>query len=1526
MLACVGAISAHAATRTWTGGHASSANWNLRDNWDGVAVPAHGDTLVFPSGAARLFNTNNIAGLRLNAIRFTGPVGGYNLRGLSLTITNGITLIEGSDNIVSLDSMTLGNTQPFHIPAGGGLTVYSAIALNGFNLNLAAIGDITIRGAISGEGNVTKSGAGQLSLSGPENNTFTGSLTIASGTLSMNRFETISLAPITQVSRIAVPGNLILGNGSGTVLATAHFEHQIANTAVMTINEDATLDCNGHHDTVGDIVLKGGTIHTGDGTLTLGGNVASLSSADNAVINGLLFLGGDRMFSVGDGPAAIDLDVRANIDGGIAHFTKTGPGTLRLGGTNSYLGMTYVNGGQLNVGNDSALGTANGTTVVTTNAQLLLEHGVDTLVESLSLAGAGPGGTNAALRVAGSAVIQHSVTLNAPATINVPFGSGLSLEGVVSGTGPLTKIGGGTLQLAGGSANTFSGDLLAEEGLLLLSKLAGSAVQGNLVIGVSGNPGSGSTATVRHTRSANLGGAVTLNAGGLYDLDGFSESIDSLTLNGGGDVQSGAGQLTVDGDVMVNAGLALTGSTSTIDGRLSVGSGVRHFIVAETGGLFGDGDDLIINAVISGNASIIKQGGGDLSLTAANTFTGQFTVEDGELRIAHDQALGATGANTMLTGDAMIGLSGDIVVDENLFLNTTGKANVGAILNHGTNDWTGSIFLGQTTVVNVQTNSELNVSGLINGLAGLTKTGPGLLVYSGTASNTYIGATHVNAGTLRLERGGGANRAIPGVLVVGDGVGGPEADVVEAVAPSQINNLTPVTVNASGALRVLGDDIIGSLSGSGRVQLLGGLVELQTGENDGSTSFDGAFSGSGSLRKLGTGTFTLTGTNTHTGDTLVSAGTLVVNGEQPDSDVYVGPDGTLTGIGVVGNLAVGGTFRPGNPRGRLDVASVNFLPNSTLAVQLQGPPDIIGFDPSHNWFRSYGAVDVTGANLDLSLEFAPLAGQTFTLGNKTPPGPVIGTFSGMPEGAVIVLNDIPLHLSYTGDTGNDIVLAVGDLPLRVSSTRIDAGNGNGRIDPDECNNLFVTIENTSGAPINGVTARLDALDPRIAITQAESSYGNIPALASRTNRTAFQIRIASGYPCGSAVDLHLVIQSANHGPFALPIRLLAGSPGPFAAVESTDVPRFIPDLGVAQSTINWPDNFLVGQVRVKLHATHPAAGHLRFRLRNPWGDEVLLSANRGGTGDNYGINCARLTAFEDNAPTKIADASAPFDGTFIPEDSLSPFVNRYSGGIWTLTIEDTVAGGIGALQCWSLELARAVCTDGGGGCESCTTRLTGSFSDASPTTPERLSSTVQPSGCGNINPCPGTTADTGPYRYNTHSFTNSGPDTCVTVLAFVPCGAWSNALFFSAFLGDFNPASLCANYLGDLGQGVHSYYGEGSAFSFRVAAGERFTVVVTERIHMGACGTYSLELFGLPCSQERPTLHIANDAAPDNVRLHWSTAYPGFQLQGKPSLGGPGIVSPAYTNVTTAPAVHGGHYSVTNSAEGRSGFFRLRKQ
>jgi autotransporter-associated beta strand protein len=804
----------------------------------------------------------------------------------------------------------------------------------------------------------------------------------------------------------------------------------------------------------------------------------------------------------------------------------------------------------------------------------------------------------------------------------------------------------------------------------------------------------------------------------------------------------------------------------------------------------------------------------------------------------------------------------------------------------------------------------------------LTKVGVGTLLYSGTRSNAYIGTTRVDQGTLRLARTGD-NRAIMGPLIVGDGIGGPEADVVEVQSAfSQIHNMAPVHVATSGRLQIEPHEGIGSLSGSGSVFLMNGL---ETGHDNTSTVFDGVISGPGNVRKYGTGTMTLAGFNDYSGDTVVQEGTLVINGDQPLSDVYVHPSATLAGNGWVGALSIDGTLNPGNPLGPLRAESVNFLPGSTMIERIEARSQAGAFTPyGNNWFQSYSSpVDVTGASLDISLGFPPSAGQEFKIGTALGALPPTGTFVGKPEGSLIVLNQIPFHLSYQGGSGNDIVLTVGELVLRLDSTRVEAGNGNGRIEPDECNNLFVVIENPTAAGVNVLSAYLQSLDNRIVVTQAESEYGIVPASGSRTNRTAFQLRSAPNYPCGENAEFHLVLETIGHGRFAIPVTLPTGTPGTFREFANPAGPAIIPDAGALSSQLPVTSSFKVGKVRASLHATHPSAGQLRLKLISPQGVEVLLAEGEGGAGNNYGQSCDRRTTFVDSAFVSIVTADAPFSGTYAPEGNLSDFVGLDSLGVWTLLVEDTVAGSLGALQCWTLELAPAECAPAGGGCDSCFATVNGVL-DVGRTMPERLLGGY-PTGCGDAPHCPTVSSVWhDPYRYTTHTFTNTGPDACVSVMLTVSCAEPNRGLNGSAYLGDFDPANLCANLLGISGDKIEQGSG---GFSFRVPAGERFTVVVNERNisdPFEGCDSYSLQLFGLPCPQEQPRLHIATDAGPDNVRLHWSTAYPGFDLQGRPSLGG--LVIGGFTNVNAAPVVVDGHYSVTNKHDGKgNGFFRLRK-
>jgi subtilisin-like proprotein convertase family protein len=134
---------------------------------------------------------------------------------------------------------------------------------------------------------------------------------------------------------------------------------------------------------------------------------------------------------------------------------------------------------------------------------------------------------------------------------------------------------------------------------------------------------------------------------------------------------------------------------------------------------------------------------------------------------------------------------------------------------------------------------------------------------------------------------------------------------------------------------------------------------------------------------------------------------------------------------------------------------------------------------------------------------------------------------------------------------------------------------------------------------------------------------------------------------------------------------------------STDTPIAIPDNnGVgAISTINVPDDKIVQDVNVTVNITHTYDGDIALTLIPPIGNAVTLSANRGGSNDNY-IN----TVFDDQAATPIASGTAPFTGSFRPDGVLSSANGIHSIGAWKLKVVDSAGQDVGTINNWSLTL------------------------------------------------------------------------------------------------------------------------------------------------------------------------------------------------------------------------------------------------
>lgn len=135
-------------------------------------------------------------------------------------------------------------------------------------------------------------------------------------------------------------------------------------------------------------------------------------------------------------------------------------------------------------------------------------------------------------------------------------------------------------------------------------------------------------------------------------------------------------------------------------------------------------------------------------------------------------------------------------------------------------------------------------------------------------------------------------------------------------------------------------------------------------------------------------------------------------------------------------------------------------------------------------------------------------------------------------------------------------------------------------------------------------------------------------------------------------------------------------------IASTKVPRDINENVVTWSNVIVDQDITLDDVNLtNLYIYHTYDADLRAELRSPTGTIVQLFNRVGGSGDNF-LN----TKFDDSASRSINSGSAPFTGTYRPQQPLSAFNGENARGVWRLKIEDVAGGDSGTLESWSLEL------------------------------------------------------------------------------------------------------------------------------------------------------------------------------------------------------------------------------------------------
>jgi hypothetical protein len=145
--------------------------------------------------------------------------------------------------------------------------------------------------------------------------------------------------------------------------------------------------------------------------------------------------------------------------------------------------------------------------------------------------------------------------------------------------------------------------------------------------------------------------------------------------------------------------------------------------------------------------------------------------------------------------------------------------------------------------------------------------------------------------------------------------------------------------------------------------------------------------------------------------------------------------------------------------------------------------------PGHDQINARGNVRITGLTLQGSLGFASSIGQQFTIINNDGTDPVQGTFDGLDQNASLYLGGERFTISYTGGTGNDVVLTRQVTPELVITTLPATEDPNFALDFDGRFNRVHVGTNLFSAINNNFTIELWANPTASRTETAEANLG-----------------------------------------------------------------------------------------------------------------------------------------------------------------------------------------------------------------------------------------------------------------------------------------------------------------------------------------------------------------------------------------------------------------------------------------------------
>jgi len=651
---------------------------------------------------------------------------------------------------------------------------------------------------------------------------------------------------------------------------------------------------------------------------------------------------------------------------GASGLTKSGNSTLTVLTTNSYTGVTAINGGTVSAntlaigGAPSAIGAAgSGSGNIVLNGGQLQYTGPTVTIDRGATLGAN-GGTVAVTTAGSVLTTSGSIAGNNGGGLTVTAGSGVfALSGINSYNGGTTVSAGGTLGLSGG---TFGTGNVMNNGTLLFSGA-------NTVI----NNISGS-------------GILTNAPGGTLTLSG----TNTFT----GNVYSGVTNLAPGTVIIANSAALPPNTTVTIAGGnssvLSVGAGVST-------------PTNVTLVAIAGNANLNR---------VTLSFLGTGGSWNGPIRLEGDAAAveangdGGDFAQITAPGGAIGTINGNITAPTNGPLNFNGQVDIRGVNSHGVINGTFTLGGGASVgpndgaswIIN-STNNTWGQSGLGNGqiTLGADNALPVTVAMAGGGNGSV--------GILDLA---GHNQQVGGLTNEAAGTGQMIISNSSAVYATFTYSNPANFYQAIGFTNYLGTDY------------------PTTWYAGAYTNFTGIMGGNMGLT-VAAGTLTLGGVNTYTGTTTISAtatnselalttaasigdSTNIIIGTNAifaPSGQTLNPGQTLTGAGAAGTIGGSLTLGPGSSlvlndytanvptltvsNGTLTLSSANavtinvsgsptlaqasyLLISTTAGGLISGtPPSSVTVNGLANGPTTYGAyLTITGGQLYLTISQSPM--------------------------------------------------------------------------------------------------------------------------------------------------------------------------------------------------------------------------------------------------------------------------------------------------------------------------------------------------------------------------------------------------------------------------------------------------------------------------------------------------------------------------------------------------------------------------